>query len=486
MLFNSISFSIFLPIVFLFYWFFFQKTSKRQNFFLLAVSYFFYAYWDLRFLGLLIFSTLLDYISGLVISNTPKLILKRFFFYISLSINFGFLAVFKYFNFFVNTFIILLNKIGFTINDHLILRLVLPVGISFYTFHGVSYVVDVYKNRIKAERDVIKYSLFVSYFPLLVAGPIERATHLLPQLSDKRTFDYNDAVDGLRQMLWGLFKKIVIADYCATYVNWIYADINSFSGFTLFFIALLFSIQIYCDFSGYSDIALGVSRLFGIQLLRNFNFPYFSRNISEFWRRWHISLSSWFKDYVYIPLGGSKNGISKSIFNIFLIFLLSGLWHGANYTFVLWGGLNAIYLIILFLLNRNILGEIYFKKNKYAFFQFFSIPSTFLLVTFSWIFFRSKSISQSFVFINKMIIGMLNFKEYENFLSFFNKYFSLFYLFLIILMFYIEWVKRSKDHGLKDVFHKKPQVLRYLFYLFLIILISTSTRKEQQFIYFQF
>ena len=488
MLFNSISFLIFLPTVFFLYWFFFSKTHKRQNLLLLAVSYFFYGCWDWRFLGLLIFSTLLDYFSGLLIQNTTKSIFRKFLFGLSLTFNFGFLALFKYFNFFLESFIILVNKIGISVNDHYYLKIVLPVGISFYTFHGVSYLVDVYKNKISYEKDIIKYSLFVTYFPLLVAGPIERATHLLPQLSEKRSFNYGNAVDGLRQMLWGFFKKVVIADYCATYVNWVYADLGSFSGLTLFFVAVLFSIQIYCDFSGYSDIALGVSRLFGIRLLRNFNYPYFSRDISEFWRKWHISLSSWFKDYVYIPMGGSHKGVFRSVFNIAVIFLLSGLWHGANYTFVFWGALNACCLIFLFLLNRNRknISELTIYKNKSAFLQVFSIVSTFLLVTISWVFFRSRSISQSFELLVKMVLGMFSSKEYENFFMFFGLYFDWFYLFLIFLLFFIEWKKRAKEHALVDLLHTKPRFFRYVFYLSLIILISTSSQKEQQFIYFQF
>jgi alginate O-acetyltransferase complex protein AlgI len=488
MLFNSFSFLIFLPTVFFIYWFFFGKTYKRQNLFLLVVSYFFYGCWDWRFLGLLIFSTLLDYFSGLLIQNATKSTLRKFYFGFSLSVNFGFLIVFKYFNFFIDSFVVLFNKIGFAVNDHFYLKIVLPVGISFYTFHGVSYVVDVFKNRIQAEKDIVKYSLFVTYFPLLVAGPIERATHLLPQLSVKREFDFGGAVDGLRQLLWGFFKKMVIADYCATYVNWVYADLGSFSGFTLFFIAVLFSIQIYCDFSGYSDIASGVSRLFGIQLLRNFNYPYFSRDISEFWRKWHISLSSWFKDYVYIPMGGSKKGVLRGVINISVIFLLSGLWHGANYTFVLWGALNAIYLIVLFLLNRNRknIGEVSFDKDKIAISQYSSIVTTFLLVTISWVLFRSKNISQSFEYIKKMIFGLFRANEYANFFTFFNVYFDWFYLFLIFLMFYVEWKKRFKEHALVDVLSTKPRILRYFIYLSLIILIFTSPQKEQQFIYFQF
>ncbi len=488
MLFNSFSFLFFLPTVFILYWFVFSRNYRFQNFLLLIVSYFFYASWDWRFLGLLIFSTLLDYFSGIMIYKTTSEIYRKIWFFLSLIINFGFLAVFKYFNFFIESFIVLLNKLGFTINDHFYLNIVLPVGISFYTFHGVSYVVDVYKKRISAESDVVKYSLFVSYFPLLVAGPIERATHLLPQLSIKREFEYGSAVDGLRQLLWGFFKKMVIADYCATYVNWIYADLGSFSGVTLFFIAILFSIQIYCDFSGYSDIALGVSRLFGIQLLRNFDYPYFSRDISEFWRKWHISLSSWFKDYVYIPLGGSKNGALRSVFNISVIFLLSGLWHGANYTFILWGGINAVYLIILFLLkiNRKNIGPVLMDKSKPMLNQVFSIIFTFLLVTFSWVFFRSENISQSIEFITKMFIGLFKYKEYVNFQLFFSTYFSVFYLFLIVFMFYIEWKGRTQAHALKNIFLSKPFYLRYLFYLALILLIGTISQKDQQFIYFQF
>jgi D-alanyl-lipoteichoic acid acyltransferase DltB (MBOAT superfamily) len=280
----------------------------------------------------------------------------------------------------------------------------------------------------------------------------------------------------------------VIADYCATYVNWIYADLGSFSGYTLLFIAILFSIQIYCDFSGYSDIALGVSRLFGIQLLRNFDYPYFSRDISEFWRKWHISLSSWFKDYVYIPLGGSKHGTLRSVFNISVIFLLSGFWHGASYTFILWGGINAVYVIILFLfnINRKNIGPVLMDKSKPMLNQVFSIVCTFLLVTFSWVFFRSKNISQSIEFITKMFIGLFKYKEYVKFQLFFSTNFSVFYLFLIVFMFFIEWKGRAQDHALKNIFISKPLYMRYLFYLALILLICTISQKDNQFIYFQF
>jgi alginate O-acetyltransferase complex protein AlgI len=354
MLFNSISFAIFLPVVFLLYWFFTKGNLKLQNILLLVASYFFYACWDYRFLFLLIFSTLLDYFTGLKIYEAKGKHKKKFWLWLSICINLGFLGVFKYYNFFVSSFAEALSSFGLHIN-YSTLNVILPVGISFYTFHGLSYVLDIYNNKIKPNRNFINYSVFVSFFPLLVAGPIERATHLLPQIERKREFDYSKAIDGLRQILWGLFKKIVIADNCAEYANLIFNNSDQYGGSTLLLGAIFFTFQIYCDFSGYSDIALGTARLFGIDLLRNFAFPYFSRDIAEFWRRWHISLSSWFRDYLYIPLGGSKGGTLKKVRNTFIIFLVSGFWHGANWTFIVWGLLNAIYIMpsILFNTNRN-------------------------------------------------------------------------------------------------------------------------------------
>ena len=323
MLFNSISFAIFLPIVFLFYWFGTKGNLRQQNILLLVSSYFFYACWDYRFLFLLVFSTLLDYYTGIKIHEAKNQSLKKFWLWLSISVNLGFLGVFKYYNFFADSFADGLSLLGIKASFGT-LEVILPVGISFYTFHGLSYVIDLYYNKIKPERNFIDYSVFVSFFPLLVAGPIERATHLLPQILKKREFDYSKAIDGLRQILWGLFKKIVIADNCAEFANSIFNNYTEFSGSTLALGALFFTFQIYCDFSGYSDIALGTARLFGIDLLRNFAFPYFSRDIAEFWRRWHISLSSWFRDYLYIPLGGSKGGTWMKVRNTFIIFLVSG------------------------------------------------------------------------------------------------------------------------------------------------------------------
>jgi D-alanyl-lipoteichoic acid acyltransferase DltB (MBOAT superfamily) len=394
MLFNSLNFAIFLPIVFLLYWFVTNKHLNLQNALLLVASYFFYACWDWRFLFLLIFSTLLDYYTGLKMQDAENQKAKRFWFWLSVTVNLGFLGVFKYYNFFAESFAESLSHFGFQINPYT-LSVVLPVGISFYTFHGLSYVIDIYKDRIKAERNFVDYAVFVSFFPLLVAGPIERATHLLPQIKKERTFDYAKAVDGLRQILWGLFKKIVIADQCAFYANQIFNNSSDYSGSTLFLGAIFFTFQIYGDFSGYSDVALGTARLFGIELLRNFAFPYFSRDIAEFWRRWHISLSSWFKDYLYIPLGGSKGGTWMKIRNTFIIFIVSGFWHGANWTFIAWGALNALFIMpsIIIKTNRNNIDIVAQGKLFPTVKELFQIIMTFCLTVFAWIFFRSENLT---------------------------------------------------------------------------------------------
>jgi D-alanyl-lipoteichoic acid acyltransferase DltB (MBOAT superfamily) len=387
MLFNSIEFLLFLPIVFLLYWFATKGNLKLQNILLVVASYFFYAFWDFRFLFLLIFSTLLDYFTGIKMSEAKNQKSKTFWFWLSISINLGLLGIFKYYNFFAESFASASEIIGLNVNPWT-LKVILPVGISFYTFHGLSYVIDIYKGRIKAQKNFVDYSVFVSFFPLLVAGPIERATHLLPQIQNNRTFDYTKAVDGLKQILWGLFKKIVIADQCAEYANQIFNNYADYSGSTLILGAALFAFQIYGDFSGYSDIALGTARLFGIELLRNFAFPYFSRDIAEFWRRWHISLSTWFRDYLYIPLGGSKVGTMMKVRNTFIIFIISGFWHGANWTFIVWGLLNALYIMpsIIFDTNRNNIEIV--AKGKYLpnLKDLFSIGMTFSLTMFAWIF----------------------------------------------------------------------------------------------------
>ncbi len=481
MLFNSGNFALFLPIVFFLYWFITQKKLEVQNLLLLVSSYFFYACWDWRFLFLLIFSTCLDYFTALKIARSKETLNKKFWFRTSIIINLGFLGIFKYYNFFAQSLAQSLAGIGFNINPGS-LDVILPVGISFYTFHGLSYVIDVYKERISPEKNFVTYSVFVSYFPLLVAGPIERATHLLPQIKVERKFDYSKAVDGCRQILWGLFKKVVIADQCAEYANLAFNNTQDYSGSTLVLGALFFAIQIYGDFSGYSDIALGVSRLFGIELLRNFAYPYFSRDIAEFWRRWHISLSSWFRDYLYFPLGGSKGGQWSKIKNTFIIFLVSGFWHGANWTFIVWGFLNALYIMPSIVLgtNRNNLEIIAKGKIFPEIKEIFSMLLTFLLTVLVWIFFRAESLTHALEYLHGIFsrdfFSVPAFAALRTFLT----------IGFIILMFVIEWMGREEQFGLAKFGSKWSRIFRWTFYIYLVILIVLNSGKEQEFIYFQF
>jgi alginate O-acetyltransferase complex protein AlgI len=479
MLFNSISFALFLPIVLFLYWLFPSKKIRPQNILILIASYYFYANWDWRFLFLLVFSTVLDYVTGIKMHDSTNKKLKSFWFWTSIIINTSFLGLFKYYNFFVDNFAELLSFIGFQIN-YTTLQVILPVGISFYTFHGLSYVIDIYFDKIKPERNFVDYSLFVSYFPLLVAGPIERATHLLPQLKVERKFNYHTAVEGFKQILWGLFKKVVIADSCATYANQIFNNSTEHNGSTLFVGAIFFAIQIYGDFSGYSDIALGVSKLFGIELLRNFAYPYFSRDIAEFWRRWHISLSSWFKDYLYKPLGGSKRGMSIQIRNTFIIFLVSGFWHGANWTFIIWGALNAIYILpsIILKSNRNNLEIVAKGKILPNLKDTFNILITFLLATLAWIFFRSENIQQSLQIISQI---------------FSPTFFSLpeitgdrILKILLLLFLIIEWFGRESDFAISKNPLFRKSFFRWTFYVITLLAVEYYSGQEQQFIYFQF
>ena len=487
MLFNSVAFLKFLPVVFIIYWFVTKGSTKFQNIILLFASYYFYSCWDYRFLFLLVFSTFLDYFTGIKMFDAKNNRTKAFWFWLSISINLGLLGVFKYYDFFVTSFAQGLSNLSLDI-DPWTLNVILPVGISFYTFHGLSYVIDIYKNRIKAERNFIDYSVFVSFFPLLVAGPIERATHLLPQIKQKRVFDYSIAVDGLRQILWGLFKKVVIADQCAKYVNLIFNNLDDYSGATLVLGALFFTIQIYGDFSGYSDIALGSARLFGIELLKNFSFPYFSRDIAEFWRRWHISLSTWFKDYLYIPLGGSKGGVWKKIRNTFIIFLVSGLWHGANWTFVVWGLLNAIYIMpsIIFKTNRNNLDIVAKGKMLPTINELLSILLTFSLIVFAWIFFRSTDIYQAFSFIQRLLIGVFQKKSYVEAINLL--YWNIGYILpaLLACFILIEWIGRENGYALARIGYSWNRSIRWLLYSCFIFLIFYFSGSEEKFIYFQF
>jgi len=390
MLFNSIDFAIFLPVVFVIYWFLCHRNLKLQNFFIVIASYFFYGWWDWRFLGLIVFSTILDFTIGTLLSKQQIPYKRKILLWISIAVNLGFLGFFKYYNFFVDSFVDAFTLFGKNIETSS-LEIILPVGISFYTFQTLSYTIDVFKKRLEPTKDIVAFSAFVCFFPQLVAGPIERATNLLPQIQNKRSFDYKQASDGLKLILWGFFKKLVIADSLAPIVNDIFNNSDSYSSTTLAIGAVFFAFQIYGDFSGYSDIAIGTSKLFGIELMSNFKFPYFSRNIGEFWRKWHISLSTWFRDYLYIPLGGSKGGKAVSIRNVFIIFVVSGFWHGANWTFIVWGLFHALLFLPSFITNKNrkFVGEINantpiaFLKNTLLFLQ------TFIAVTIGWVFFRS-------------------------------------------------------------------------------------------------
>jgi alginate O-acetyltransferase complex protein AlgI len=481
MLFDSIYFAIFLALVFMLYWKA-QKKLRLQNILLLIASYYFYASWSYKFLFLLIFSTLLDFCTGIQISNTTKKNTKKIWFWLSVCVNLGFLGVFKYYNFFVESFSQGLSHFGIKTN-YWSLRVILPVGISFYTFHGLSYVIDIYRGRIKPERNFIDYALFVSFFPLLVAGPIERAAHLLPQIHKKRTFDYTKAIDGLRQILWGLFKKMVIADNCAAYANVIFNNSNNYYGSTLILGAVFFAFQIYCDFSGYSDIAIGTAHLLGIDLLRNFAFPYFSRDIAEFWRRWHISLSTWFRDYLYIPLGGSKVGTWKKIRNVFIIFLISGFWHGANWTFIIWGFLNALYIMpsILFNKNRINLNTVAQGKNIPTPKEVLSIGLTFGLTVFAWIFFRSNSIGLALNYIANIFSG-----TFFHLPQFPAGTMRISTVILIILFFLVEWLGREQQFALAEFGTQWPKSVRYTMYYCIALCIILFSGSAQQFIYFQF
>lgn len=482
MLFNSLSFAVFLPIVFLLYWFVTKKNLRLQNLLLLASSYYFYSCWDWRFLFLLIFSTLLDYYTGIKIYEASNQGRKKFWLWLSISVNLGFLGIFKYYNFFAESFAEGLADIGMQVNPWT-LQVILPVGISFYTFHGLSYVIDIYKDRIKPEKNFIDYSLFVSFFPLLVAGPIERATHLLPQIKKKRNFDYARAIDGLRQILWGLFKKVVIADNCAEYANLMFNNSADQSGSNLVVGALFFTFQIYGDFSGYSDIALGTARLFGIELLKNFSFPYFSRDIAEFWRRWHISLSTWFRDYLYIPLGGSHGGTWMKVRNTFIIFIVSGFWHGANWTFLMWGFLNALFIMpsILFKTNRKNLDVVAEGKLIPSLRELFNMMLTFGLTVFAWIFFRADSIHHAFSYISGIFTSSL-----FEVPSFTGRKEAFITTVLIIFFLIIEWLGRENNYALEKLVIKWPRIWRWAFYYGIGLLIFLLAGKEQQFIYFQF
>jgi len=478
MLFNSIEFALFLPIVFALYWFVFNRNIKLQNALILVSSYFFYGWWDWRFLLLISFSTVVDFVVGKQLHKEGIRSKRKLLLWLSLLTNLGLLGFFKYYNFFIDNFVEAFTFMGRDINI-LSISIILPVGISFYTFQTLSYTIDIYRKKNRPTSDFVAFCAFVSFFPQLVAGPIERATNLLPQFFEKRKFDYTKAADGLRQILWGLFKKVVIADNCAEFANQIFNNSTSYNGSTLMIGAVFFAFQIYGDFSGYSDIAIGTSRLFGFNLMRNFNFPYFSRDIAEFWRKWHISLSTWFRDYLYIPLGGSSGSTSKKIRNTFIVFIVSGFWHGANWTYVVWGLLNALLFLPLLLSgkNRNHLDTVSKGQIIPGIRELSSMGLTFFCTTIAWIFFRAESLSHAFQYLSEIFSS--------SFLSIPEVRPSNITI-LLCLFILMEWLGRHNQFAIEKLGLNWKRVFRYGLYTALSMLILYHSGKDQEFIYFQF
>lgn len=482
MLFNSIDFAIFLPIVFILYWFFTKENLKMQNLLLVIASYIFYGWWDWRFLFLILFTSCMDFFISTGLSMTDDQRRRKILLTISIIFDFGILGFFKYFNFFQENFIVAFSFFGQEIQGNT-LNIILPVGISFYTFQSLSYTIDVYRRKLQPAEHLVDYLAFVSFFPQLVAGPIERATNLLPQFYNKRIFEYDKAVDGMRQILWGLFKKIVIADNCAIYANLFFNSSTDYSGSTLLLGALFFTFQIYGDFSGYSDIAIGTARLFGFNLMRNFAYPYFSRDIAEFWRRWHISLSTWFRDYLYIPLGGSRGGKLKNLRNTFIIFIVSGFWHGANWTFIVWGALNAIYFLPLLLTNNNRKNLDIVAQDKIlpTLREFLGIAVTFSLTVFAWIFFRAESISHAMQYITSIFsFSLFSIPHFE------GRKRALETIILVIGFLIIEWKGRRNQYAIEKSLDSLPMWIRWGAYYMIIAILWQFGGSEQTFIYFQF
>lgn len=480
MLFNSFEFLVFLPIVFMLYWFVF-RGRRWQNLLVVTASYVFYGWWDWRFLLLIALTSLCVYGSGLLLEHYEgRRRRQQIVCAVNIVFNLGILGVFKYYNFFVENLDALFGMMGYHL-DWVTMIVILPVGISFYTFQALSYTIDVYQKRLPATHDIIEFLAYISFFPQLVAGPIERATNLLPQFQRRRQFDYAKAVDGMRQMLWGFLKKLVIADNCATVVNEYWNHYQDLPGVSLFLMGVLFTFQIYCDFSGYSDIAIGCARLFGFNLMRNFNFPYFSRSIPEFWRRWHISLTTWFRDYIYFPLGGSRCDKWKIIRNVYIVWGISGLWHGANWTFICWGLFHATLLAIynIFGINTKYKQVVAYGKYLPNIKETLQIALTFFLTVIGWIIFRAESMTQAVDFLTAMVS---------------NRFFDasalhgVTYIYFGIALLAVEWLQRNKQHALQfsDAKPFNHRLVRWGVYYIILLLIAKYAGSSQTFIYFQF
>lgn len=475
MLFNSFEFAIFLPLVFLLYWFVFNRQTTVRNIFLLVIGYVFYGWWDWRFLFLIAFSTTLDFLVGIQLGKTEDQKRRKLIFSLSCLVNLGFLGFFKYFNFFADSLILAFEKLGYHINA-MPVHIILPVGISFYTFQSLSYTADVYFKRAAPTKDFIRFAAFISFFPQLVAGPIERAVNLLPQFESIRKFSYEEAISGMREILLGLFKKIVIADTLSGYADPIFANYKILPGSTLLLGAVYFAVQIYCDFSGYSSIAVGTARLFGFKLMQNFSFPYFSKSVSEFWRNWHISLTTWFRDYVYIPLGGSKISLQRTILNTLIVFSLSGLWHGANWTFVVWGLLNGLFIVSGILLRGKKQTVVMHKGFFSSIYGFVQMGLVFLLITLTWVFFRSPDMSSA--------VNYLRILFSKSLFSYPVSHGMALALPLIFLLFLIEAIQKSDIEFLLPV--HMPVFFRWSMYLITVVTCLAFFKQNQAFIYFQF
>ncbi|NQY68375.1 MAG: MBOAT family protein [Flavobacteriales bacterium] len=467
MIFNSLTFFIFLPLVLALY-ILLRKNRIAQNILLLASSYFFYGWWDYRFLGLIAFSTVIDYYCGLKINESSERKVKKTYLYISIFTNLGLLWIFKYFNFFADSFSTLANNIGLETSPFF-LDVILPVGISFYTFQTLSYSIDIYRGKLNPTKDFISFASFVSFFPQLVAGPIERASHLLPQFTSNRETNFQNIKLGLQFFIWGLFKKVVVADNLAEYVNIVFENQETFGGINNLLATFFFAFQIYCDFSGYSSMAIGLAKMFGFNLNKNFNTPYFSTSLKEFWQRWHISLSSWFRDYVYIILGGNKVSKGRYYLNILITFIVSGIWHGANWTFIIWGSIHGLFYLLENIWNKDKIHDTFFKK-------IIGLITTFSITSLAWVFFRSNSFSEAISFISN-IPSM----TYSHAIKPYNLIIELTMIGLLIILDY------AKNNNTLRTIYNQSLLSKWSFYLLLVslIILFGNTRSEE-FIYFQF
>ncbi|MFY0591958.1 MBOAT family O-acyltransferase [Roseivirga sp.] len=483
MLFNSIDFVLFLPLVFIIYWCISSDRPKEQNLFLLLASYFFYGCWNWKFLGLIAFSTLIDYLIGLALGKEIKQVRRTWLLMTSIFVNIGLLGFFKYYNFFLESFVDSFSMLGIEFSPNR-LNILLPVGISFYTFQTLSYTIDVYRGKLAPTKDFIAFAAFVSYFPQLVAGPIERATHLLPQFFKRRAFSYEKAVNGMQQVLWGLVKKVIVADNCARIVDHIYANSDTLTASTLVLGILLFSFQVYGDFSGYSDIAIGLARLFGFNLKQNFNYPYFSRDYGEFWRRWHISISTWFRDYVYIPLGGNRGSKLINARNILIVFAISGLWHGANWTFILFGLFNGLFVLPSMLrgTHKKHTGTVAENRRLPTFREFFGMLSTFLTISFLLILFRANNLAHALDYF----IGLFSFSIFSGLgLPNINGVYTT--ILIVIIFILIEWNGRTRLFAIENLGYGWKKSYRWAVYICITFaIIYLGAFDEGRFIYFQF